>query len=243
MRQRGAAGARDAPAAAEGARGPPWRPRARERVQRGDTTAGRCRDRRAPAARRGGRGCTFRAPGSRHRERAMITCLSTAGTHDVRVRVRRWRPSLPMNSVRAACEVGPTRHAGGFACRRVTVRGRLYSYSYSYSHVGSRSVYMDLKKSRGSYTFFRALPTHTDPPGAVSPRLAKSEHDDSCTHHVQVTFRSSVLLRGRCSLVSVGVATVLCGSLRVCRRPVHNAPRPFVHCITAAHAAGCCRAY
>ena len=29
-----------------------------------------------------------------------------------------------MNSVRAACEVGPTRHAGGVACRRVTVRGR-----------------------------------------------------------------------------------------------------------------------
>ena len=29
-----------------------------------------------------------------------------------------------LKSVRAACEVGPTRYAGGIACRRVTVRGR-----------------------------------------------------------------------------------------------------------------------
>ena len=66
----------------------------------------------------------------------MITCLSIVGTVRTmcgRAGARGSRPPLLMNSVRAACEVGPTRHAGGVACRRVTVRGRSNSYSYSYS--------------------------------------------------------------------------------------------------------------
>ena len=120
-----------------GSEGTALRLRARERAQRGDTTAGCCRDRRASAARRGGRGCTFpRARVPLQGRGDEITCLSTAGTHDVRVRVRDSRPSLLMNSVRAACEVGPTRHARGVACRRVTVRGRLYSYKWESALAG-----------------------------------------------------------------------------------------------------------
>ena len=38
---------------------------------------------------------TFRSPGSRYRERVMITCLSIESTHDVRAGARRWRSPLP----------------------------------------------------------------------------------------------------------------------------------------------------
>ena len=73
----------------------------------------------------------------------MITCLSIVGTVRTmcgRAGARGSRPPLLMNSVRAACEVGPTRHAGGVACRRVTVRGRSNSYSYSYRYAHGPSM-------------------------------------------------------------------------------------------------------
>ena len=97
-------------------------------MQRGDTTAGRRRDRRATAAGRGARGSTLHVPGSRYRERGDDHMFKYCwyGAHDVRPGEGALLAALAllMNSVRAACEVGPTRHAGGVACRRVTVRGR-----------------------------------------------------------------------------------------------------------------------
>ena len=45
-----------------------------------------------------------------------------------------------LNFVRAACEVGPTRHAGGVACRRVTVRGRSNSNSNSRDEAGVKAA-------------------------------------------------------------------------------------------------------
>ena len=62
-----------------------------------------------------------------------LLVISVAGVRTMCGRGRAVGGPRYLNFVRAACEVGPTRYAGGIACRRVTVRGRYYSNSNSKS--------------------------------------------------------------------------------------------------------------